>query len=103
MTTLEQHRECGKDAELNVISDETRTAVNELATWAAHVTMLPSDLSRGEQLAKRAALALDSAYEVTTDCPFSGTVEVRVQTYIGWQTKITWTCPVCGFEHEEVE
>lgn len=105
----EIERSCSRGAEFSIITQDLRDRLSGM-TRTLDSFLAWRDGSRSEhrlaallvELAQSISGAQSSISESDRDyteemlCPFEG--EVIAQAYGG---VLTWTCPVCGYEHEE--
>ena len=84
----EVNRECGRQADLSPVTTTLRDAIIDVVR-----EKVPIEKGR-----RALQSALDEAmdYSDQRECPFDG--EVYAWAYGG---VLHWTCPVCGYEHEE--
>jgi hypothetical protein len=87
-----EHRECGKPAVLLLLGVEFKDYLLGLSRRiAAHATLEGANRSIDWFLEHAKVTDVE-------ECPFDGEVDVAY-----WNVGRTWTCPICGYEHEEEE
>lgn len=93
------HRECRAQVMLDVLDEQVQLKIDE----ARPVVESPIlDTMRTRSVLDRLIKALDAARSVDAECPFEGDVEAQLSGPPG-DRKLTWSCPLCGYEHEEVD
>ena len=98
MTGTEMFRECSRDAELDVVDENVKHAMQLARETVNHG---PRDRVVGRLAGLLKSLELPRT--VTTTCPFAGMAVVHAEGQMGSTVKLTWQCPVCGSDHEEVD
>lgn len=89
-----EERECDQERNFRVYSDEVTELLEMLAFHAnENPKALPVEVSLLFGLVRDADL---SGVVEDVECPFKGTVDVQY-----WNHRVTWTCPLCGYDHEE--
>lgn len=100
MTTLERFRECGKPAELHVLGEDAAGIILQMVSEIAQ-TNRPQ--AGWQELARQLAMTMRGETATVEECPFEGDVEVLAEGIMGPNVKLTWKCPTCGADHEEVD
>jgi hypothetical protein len=94
MMTFERYRECGKPAELHVLSESAADLITQIKMGLQPRSVETLRLLLIEVEREEGSVSVD-------ECPFTGDVEVTAHGEMGPSVQLTWTCPTCGHQHEE--